>query len=351
MTIFAFWNANPAGLSRQVSRMAARFLPLLVALCALGGCFTPDYHCRIICGGPTRSDCPTGFSCVSAGDLRLCARDDIPRTCEGAADAGLSEGPPPPTPDAVPDTPIGTENPSELCYAGSCLTLSAEMRQSLVLWLDPSTLPAKDATVTRWPDRSREANDAVPVPLQLSPRSLGDGLELEPVGGGPLLIVHDPSLDFGSGDFTVIVVARLAAFPPSCLFAKASFDRTDPRGVAMGWTYATELARTIYRATVNGVALATPGAGLGDLSPRVFVVRRAREAIEARVNGDRTAVGVLPIGVSVSTTEGAYLGSCGPTGAPISVLHAAIAFRGPLPDTDLTRLEAFLKGSFPPGSP
>jgi hypothetical protein len=326
----------------------------MVALCALGGCFTPEYHCRIICG-PAPNECPNGFTRVADGTQRLCAKDSVANFCPGLApaDAGPEA---PPLPDAGVDTtpadvPSPGDNPSELCYAGSCLILSAEMRQGLVLWLDPSTLPAKDAPVTLWPDRSREANDAVPVPLQLSPRSLGDGLELEPMGGGPLLIVHDPSLDFGGGDFTVIIVARLAAFPPSCLFAKAAFDRTDPRGVVMGWTYATELGRTIYRATINGVALSTPGAGLGDLSPRVFVVRRAQEAIETRVNGDRTAVGVLPVGVSVSTTEGAFLGSCGPTGAPIAVLHAAIAFRGPLPDTDLTRLEAFLKGSFPPGSP
>jgi hypothetical protein len=331
--------------------MSLRTLPAFIALCALGGCFTPEYHCRIICN-PRPDECPKDFICVTDGTQRLCARMGIEPSCFAPpADAGLTESPPPPTPDAAPDTPVGNENPSELCYAGSCLTLSAEMRQSLVLWLDPSNLPAKDMAVTRWPDRSREGNDAIPLTAQNPPRSRGDGLALSSEMGGPLLIAHDRSLDFDTGDFTVMVVARLAPVPPSCLFVKASFDRSNPQGVVMGWTYSTEIGRTIYRATINGTPLAGTAAGVGDLTPQLFVLRRFDQAVEARVDGVMSAVGVIPRGQSVSTTDNAFLGSCGPTGAPIAVLHAAVVFRGALPTADLTRLEAFLKGSFPPGSP
>ncbi len=217
------------------------------------------------------------------------------------------------------------------------------------MWLDPSGLPAKDMPVARWPDRSKEANDAFPLPAQTPPRSRGDGLEMSALqGGGPLVIANDRSLDFEAGDFTVVVVARLAAAPPSCLFAKAVFDRMNPRGVVLGWTYSTELGRTIYRAAINSTILATPAAGLGDLAPRVFALRRSGEAAEARVNGDQTAVAVIPRDQTVSTSDDAYLGSCGPTAAPIAVLHAAIAFRGALPAADLRRVEAFLMGSFLP---
>jgi hypothetical protein len=225
------------------------------------------------------------------------------------------------------------------------------MQQTLVMWLDPSNLPAKDMPVARWPDRSREGNDALPLPTQTPPRSRGDGLEMSALQGGPLAIVNDRSLDFEAGDFTVVVVARLAASPPSCLFAKAVFDRMNPRGVVLGWTYSTELGRTIYRAAINSTVLATPAAGLGDLAPRVFALRRSGEAAEARVNGDQTAIAVIPRDQTVSTMDDSYLGSCGPTAAPIAVLHAAIAFRGALPAADLRRVEAFLMGSFPPVAP
>jgi hypothetical protein len=221
------------------------------------------------------------------------------------------------------------------------------MRQSLVLWLDPSTLPAKDMPVTRWPDRSREANDAVPLPVQTPPRSRGDGLELSAQGGGPLFILHDPSLNLDAGDFTIVVVARVAPTPPSCLLAKASFDRANPRGVVMGWTYSTELMRTTYRASLNGTSLTSKGESPGDLAPHLFVLRREGDAAETRIDGRRTELVPVARNESVSTEENAFLGSCGSTGAPISVLHAAVVFRGPIPVNDLALLEGFLVGSFP----
>jgi hypothetical protein len=326
-------------------------LPML-ALCALGGCITPDYHCRIICGQPGDL-CPAGFSCVASGTQKLCAKDSVANFCPVSTpvDAG-PEAPSPPVPDAAVDTapadlPSFGENPSQLCYAGSCLTLSAEMRQSLVLWLDPSTLPAKDMPVARWADRSREANDAVPLPVQTPPRSRGDGLELSALGGGPLFILHDPSLNLDAGDFTIVVVARVAPTPPSCLLAKASFDRANPRGVVMGWTYSTELMRTTYRASLNGVSLTSKGENPGDLAPHLFVLRREGDAAETRIDGRRTELVPVARSESLSTEENVFLGSCGSTGAPISVLHAAIAFRGSIPVNDLALVEGFLMGSFP----
>jgi hypothetical protein len=337
--------------------MATRFLPLLLALCALGGCFTPDYHCRIICGPDPGNACPAGFTCVGSGAQRLCAKDSVANFCSGPApaDAG-AEAPSPPVPDAALDTtptdlPSLGENPAELCYAGSCLALSPEMRQSLVLWLDPSTLPEKDMPVSLWRDRSREANDALPLPTQTPPRSRGDGLELSALNGGPLVIANDASLDFGSDNFTILVVARLAAAPPSCLLAKATFDRGVAQGVVLGWTYSTELGRTIYRPALNATALPAPTVGLGDLRPRLFVLQRTDTAAEARINGDTVATATIPQALSVSTPESVFLGGCGVTGVPIAVLHAAVVFRGSLPFSDLRRLEAFLMGGFPASAP
>jgi hypothetical protein len=266
-------------------------------------------------------------------------------------DAG-AETSPPQVPDAAmdtatPDAPGPGQNPSELCYAGSCLTLSPEMQQTLVLWLDPSSLPAKDMPVPRWPDRSREGNDAVPLPTQTPPVSRGDGVEFSAQSGGPLFIVNDPSMNLDTSDFTILVVARLTPAPPSCLFAKSSFDRSNPRGVVLGWTYSIELAQTTYRASLNNISLNSRLLNLGDLTPHLFGLRREGEFAESRIDGARAEIATIARDQSVSTNDSAFLGSCGATGAPIAVLHAAIVFRGTIPATDLTRLEAFLTGSFP----
>lgn len=335
-------HAKTCGSFRHLSGMCPRaLLPLLIALCATATCFTPEYHCRILCGA--NNSCPSGFACDV--DSKLCASNSSGGRCP-VADAGVDAGTP------EPDAPVAdlapTENPAEVCYgSGACFQLSPEMRQSLVLWLDPGTLPPSDSPVARWPDRSREANDAVAISGQSPPRSRGDGIELSRQAGGSLWIQDDPSLDFGALDFSVLIVARVESGPPSCFFSKVTPDRNDPKGIRMGWSYSMELGRVAYLANVNASGLLSPSTGVADLAPHVFVLNRSNESATARIDGAITAVGALTPSVSVSVPEPVFLGSCRSADQTIPVLHAAIAFRGPIPTTDLVRLEAFLRQSFP----
>jgi hypothetical protein len=318
--------------------MSLRCLPLLVALCALGGCFTPEYHCRILCNPPgSGEECPTGFKCETDGTQRLCARTDITRSCFA-----------PPAPDAAPDTPAGTEPPAQLCYGSGCFDLSPEARKALVLWLDPSTLPAAETEVARWADRSGKGNDALALSPEGRPRSRGDGIRLQPVAGGSMRIQHSTSLDFEAEDFAMLIVARVAPAPPSCLFAKTNFDRVDPRGVLMEWAYALP-QQPMFSPSVNGTTLQTSRAGLGDLTPHLFVLRRSGDAIEARVDGTPAGdVGSLnPPGQSVTNSSHAFLGGCGTTSPTISAVHAVVGLRGAISLAELTRLEGFLLTSFP----
>lgn len=324
--------------------MVPRLLLLpLVALCALGGCLTPDYHCRILCEPGTRA-CPTGFHCENAGALQLCARDDIPRTCEGAppdagGDAAVDASP--------PDAPAPPAPPSELCLGGSCLTLGPQMQQALVLWLDPSNLPPAGTAVGRWPDRSGRRNDALALSPESLPMSSGKGLQLHAGPAGSLRILQDASLDFGAGDFTVLLVATVATTSISCLYANLDGNRADPRGVELRWGFSPRLMSATFMASINRTELDSNRAGLGDQRPHLFVLRRAGGLAELRL--DAMAIGVTPLeapDVSTTTSRPIYLGGCSDSGWPIVALHAVTAFKGEVSLLDLMKLESFLVQSF-----
>jgi hypothetical protein len=353
---FQFSHAKSGGCHRQSFGMPAQTpLLVLVALCATASCFTPEYHCRITCS-EQRPGCPNNFKCDFSANL--CARDGIADAClqpnpmRPAPDAAVdTSSDAPPAHSAPPDVQPGdvSDPPGELCYANSCFPLSPETRKALVLWLDPSNLPAPDAAVARWGDRSGKGNDALALSPESRPRSRGDGVRLEPGAGGSMRILHAASLDFEASDFAILVVARLSATPPSCLFKKSASDRMDTQGVAMEWAYSTPLKQTMFAPSVNNTVLETGRTGLGDLAPHVFVLRRSGNSLEARVDGTPAGdVGTLnPPGQSVSNTSHAFLGGCGTTSPTISTVHAAVALKGEVPLSELAKLEGFLSTAFP----
>ena len=117
----------------------------------------------------------------------------------------------------------------------------------------------------------------------------------------------------------------------------------------MEWAYSTSLKQTMFSPSVNGATLVTSRAGLGDLAPHLFVIRRSGDSIEARVDGTPAGdVGSLtPSGQSVTNPSHAFLGGCGTTSPTISTVHAVVGLRGAISLAELARLEGFLLTSFP----
>jgi hypothetical protein len=341
--------------------MPARSLLPLVALCALGGCFTPDYHCRILCGEPN-DQCPSDFECVVAGSQKLCAKKSIGNTCPGAipidasSDATTSLLPDASTPDSlsVEAGPVDAaasmdagDPPTQLCHGTNCFDLSPETRKALVLWLDPSNLPPAGMTVSRWPDRSGRRNDGLALSTEALPRSSGNGLRFQQGPGGAMRLLKDASLDFGTSDFALLIVASVAPTPPSCFYADHDGNRTDPRGVALRWAFSDSLAQTTFQALINRTKLDSDRRGLGDQRPHLFVLRRTGASAELRLDG--SPAGLAPLesaAVDASTGSNVYLGGCGDAAWPVPAMHAAIAVKGEVPLPDLNRLEQFLIQSF-----
>ena len=222
------------------------------------------------------------------------------------------------------------------------------MRQALVLWLDPSNLPAAGISVSRWPDRSGQGNDALALSPEAIPRSRGDGLQMMEAAGGSLRLTHDPTLDFGAQDFALLVVATVKAVPPSCLYRKRSADRTAPRGVELEWGFSVPLAETTIRASVNDDLIQSGRRGLADERPHLFVLRRTGAMAELRLDGQPDVFAALAQPEqSTSNEEHAYLGGCSAFAFPVPALHAVVGLRGPVPTSDLARLEGFLLQAFP----
>jgi hypothetical protein len=159
-------------------------------------------------------------------------------------------------------------------------------------------------------------------------------------------VLQEPSLDFGTTDFTLMMVASVST-SPSCFYANLDGNRTDPRGVEMRWGYSTPLSETTFEATINRTRLDSNRRGLGDQRPHLFVLRRAGAMAELRLDGGTIAYTPLE-SPDVNTTTGTpiYLGGCSDSGWPIPVIHAAVALKGEFSLTDLSRLELFLIQSY-----
>ena len=106
----------------------------------------------------------------------------------------------------------GPVPPEVLCHNGNCLPLPAEVRANMVLLLWPSNLPAVGSPVDVWPDQSGQGNDAHALYPTALPHVIPNGVQLDASQrGSGFVVFNSPSLDFGSGDFAVIVVAGLSS--------------------------------------------------------------------------------------------------------------------------------------------
>jgi hypothetical protein len=335
-------------------------LPVLAALVTLTGCFPVDLEsCRIICDNSGQA-CPADFQCLipDGATEGLCANAET-RACNplpttgsggtggggtggggtgggGAGGGGATSGP-----------------PSQLCHDGSCYTIPAAIQSELVLLLWPSNLPATvGATVSVWADQSGQGNDAHALDPTALPQVISDGVQLNSTKSGTgFVATNSASLDFGSGDFAIIVVAGLSsASTPVTLFRKSDEARTDSRQIAIDWVLSSSVTGR-PQGTVDET-LVPAGGDIPQPSVAAYTLYRATDHLELHLNGTVLGSADLPTpGMTTTNPEDVYLGVGSMFGSPADSIEAVIAIRGATDAATLNQLETFLSGVFAQSAP
>ncbi len=323
----------------------------LAALLALTSCFqlTPPKDCQILCqpGG----DCPAGLTCqqpppgMSYGFCATPGAAMCPPLFSDAGASGMEDG----GSDADAGEPLP---PSMLCHNGACFSLPDALRANLVLLLWPSNLPPVGSSVSVWPDQSGQGNDARAIYPSAPPVVVADGVHLDGTQLGSGFVVPDSaSLDFGSGDFTLVVVADLSSSTTQLWFARKSDGaRTNSRQVGIQWMLSSALTGRPQGAVDD--TLVSANTDVAQPSTAVYALSRSAEHVELHVNGAVLGSADLPSSdISTTNSEDLYLGVGGITGSPVDSLETVIAIRGSVGSTELVQFEAFLRSAFATPAP
>jgi hypothetical protein len=242
-----------------------------------------------------------------------------------------------------------TEPPIMPCRNGHCLMLTEAMRNGLVLWLDPSNLGQAGSDVPIWCDQSGHQNDAYGIDdsfLPIVTRTGGLTLDYNQAGAG-LEVGDDPSLNLGSDDFTILVVAGInhPNVAPT-LLRKTNADFDFPKQYVLAWE-ANSLFELHLAGQVNET-VAISNAVLTSGFERLYVLRKNGNQVEVRING--VLSGSAPLATSGASTEndGVLFIGCAGLGDSRSVdtLRAAIMIHGSLTDDEVGQLEEYLVGAF-----
>jgi hypothetical protein len=280
---------------------------------------------------------------------------------DAPADADIDSFPPDAAPDeetpASPDAPLQSDGG---CRSSPSSWLPNSL-SNLVLWLDAEDLGLTPGNaVASWRDRSSAHNDAVQSNVKFQPV-----LELSAIGGRPavrfdgsmtfLSIVDSPTLQWGTADYVILVVARFGVtlgaanqalfekqinsepYPGPALFVNASLPTEAVEGKAMAMN-----SGDVYTASNR--------TGLND-APHLFGTRRSGGMLEVRVDGAPSGVAVgssLDVsapGMSVSIGQQGYNQQQGFQALKGDIAEE-IAVEGALSDSDLHTLECYLLGKY-----
>ncbi len=251
------------------------------------------------------------------------------------------------------DAEAGTSGPpSMLCHNGTCLTLPQDVRSNLVLLLWPSNLPAVGSPVSIWADQSGQANDAHALSTTALPHVIADGVQLDSTqSGAGFVVVNRPSLDFGSGDFAVIVVAGLSSSTtPVTLLKKSDGLRTNSSQIAIDWVLSSAAAGQLQGAVDDTVIPAAMD--ISQPSVEAYGLWRSTDHVELQLNGVTVGKADLPTpGLTTSNPANLYLGVGNMFSTPADSIEALIAIRGTVGSTELSQLGDFLRTVFMKSSP
>jgi hypothetical protein len=351
----AVTGAKPRDEIRPLNGMPRSAALICLGLLALSsGCFNVDYGtCRITCSASAL--CPEGLRCLLGpdGENGLCAPPNtdaltcFPAQPDAGTDADAMDAS-----DASDAMDGGDADgmslpPSVLCHGSSCLTLPEAVRANLVLLLWPSNLPPLGSPVSVWSDQSGKDNDAHALYPSALPHVIANGVQLDPnpVGSG-FVILNSPSLDFGSGDFTVIVVAGLSSSTARVsFFRKSDRARENSRQISIDWVLSSALTGR-PQGIVNDTPIVT-SSDIAQPSVGAYTLRRTSEHLEIRLNEAVLGSADLPApGLTTTNAEDVFLGVDSFGGSPADSIAAVVAIRGPVASGDLTDLLAFLRTLF-----
>jgi len=292
---------------------------------------------------PTDTICPDRNDAGADAGPMDTGGDDRPDAMDGgdATDAG----------DAM-DGRDGTDGvdpgpPEVLCHNGNCFPLPSAVRANLVILLWPSNLPAVGSPVDVWRDQSGQGNDARALFPTAPPHVIPNGVQLDASQrGSGFIVVNSPSLDFGSGDFAIIVVAGLASSTtPVSFFRKSDGARENSRQISLEWGRSASNEGQLQAAVNDSPVVATrdvPQPSVG-----AYSLRRMTNFLELRVNEAVLGRTDLPAaGLSTTNAQHVYLGVANMLGNPAESIAAVIAIRGSIDPADLNELLAFLRTNF-----
>jgi hypothetical protein len=323
----------------------------LTALLALTSCFqiNPIADCTLLC--TLAVGCPGSMTCMPQSGLSEGLCTSMPnQMCPSlqnhdagteAKDAGGT------------DAEAGTSGPpSMLCHNGTCLPLPEDVRSNLVLLLWPSNLPAVGSPVSVWADQSGQANDAHALYPSALPQVIPNGVRLDSTQlGSGFVVANSPSLDFGSGDFAVIVVAGLSSSnTPLSFFKKSDGARTNSRQISIDWVLSSAL--TGHPQGVVGDTTVPASTDVSQPSVEAYALYRSTDHLELHLNETLLGAADLPTpGLSTTNPEDLYLGVSGILASPVDSIEAVVAIRGSIGSTELDLLEGFMRDVFVTSAP
>lgn len=292
-----------------------------------------------------------------------CVGDD-PVSGQGAPDAALAndgapnvDGAPAPTGDASSDAPSADAGADAAAWS------PAELGASLVTWLDASRSVAVDASnlVSSWGDVSGSGNTATATGTARPTRMAAtlNGHDVITFNGTStfLTIASSASTSWGTGDYSVFVVARYSNTLGAGASGTAAFwSKTDiglPRhglqfignslGVAALDTCVSRVAGNVLDGTKT----------VNDNAWRVYATRRVVDTLVLRVNGivDATTTSASIAAENIDQPgQPAYIGGTNVSGTltqlMIGDMAELLAVKGALPNDKVAKIEAFLKARY-----
>lgn len=280
------------------------------------------------------------------------------------SDASQSDAPQPT--DAQTDSPITTDaSPFDPSTLGG-----------LALWLDANVGITKNNNgISAWADRTTNHNDASQGTAAQRPTFSASAINNLPavhfnkdaqgqqVGGSMMTIADSASLQWGTGDFYVVIVARFdndvttdgAERGEGLFYSKVSSGSSDIAGVFVVGGIPTVYSST--NAPANGLTFSTRNQTgdyvtttnlYDDGTPHAFAMQRASAKLDIRVDGTSIAT-ANSSGFDVSNSGTPVRFGADANGQALRLdgdVAEMIAVKGSLSQNDRTSLEAWLKSKY-----
>jgi hypothetical protein len=256
-------------------------------------------------------------------------------------------------PDAATDAPATDGSDATTNVTGATAPWTPAALPGVVLWLEAdwgvNTSPGTSA-VSLWSDRSGQANDAVQPVMENTPRLVFDAIggmaSLRFADPSWMTVIDQPSLRWGLGDFTLMVVERMAFMCARCQGQQLFFHKSEEAMPYYGlqvYLKREEHKLWAFLATHQEVYINQSDS---DVAAHLFSVRRRVTTLEGRVDGVVASSVQTPSPVNLDAPgRHGHIGAHGYSGDLFQFegdIAAMIAVKGALSDDDLARLEGYL---------